>query len=83
MTAMSSTAGQPTPRMIIVVVLLVAVFAAAIIDVVIPIGILDIAETFSVLPGTVAQLSSLIAIASVVTALLLAVFGARFRYNRC
>ena len=81
MTAMSSTAGQPTPRMIIVVVLLVAVFAAAIIDVVIPIGILDIAETFSVLPGTVAQLSSLIAIASVVTALLLAVFGARFRYK--
>ena len=81
MTATPSSAGQPTPRMTFVVVLLVAVFAAAIIDVVIPISILDIAETFSVLPGTVAQLSSLIAIASVVTAFLLAVFGARFQYK--
>ena len=81
MTATPSSAGQPTPRMTFVVVLLVAVFAAAIIDVVIPISILDIAETFNVLPGTVAQLSSLIAIVSVITALLLAVFGARFRYK--
>jgi predicted MFS family arabinose efflux permease len=81
MTATSSTAGQPAHSMKFVVVLLVAVFAAAIIDVVIPIGILDIAETFGVLPGTVAQLSSLIAIASVVTALLLAFFGAIFRYK--
>ena len=61
--------------------MLVAVFAAAVIDVVIPITIVDIAETFSVLPGTVAQLDSFIAIASVVTALLLAGFGARFRYK--
>ena len=81
MTAMSSPANQPPPRMTFVVVLLVAVFAAAVIDVVIPINILDIAETFSVLPGTVAQLSSLIAVASVITALLLAVFGVRFRYK--
>ena len=47
----------------------------------IPITIVDIAETFSVLPGTVAQLDSFIAIASVATALLLAGFGARFRYK--
>ena len=76
----SSTAGQP-PSMTFVVVLLVAVFAAAIIDVVIPINILDIAETFSILSGTVAQLNSIIAITSVVTALLLAFFGAGFRYK--
>jgi predicted MFS family arabinose efflux permease len=76
----SSTAGQP-PSMTFVVVLLVAVFAAAIIDVVIPINILDIAETFSLLSGTVAQLNSIIAITSVVTALLLAFFGAGFRYK--
>jgi predicted MFS family arabinose efflux permease len=76
----SSTAGQP-PSMTFVVVLLVAVFAAAIIDVVIPINILDIAETFSILSGTVAQLNSIIAITSVVTALLMAFFGAGFRYK--
>src|SRR4030066_598680 len=76
-----STIGQPSPKMLFVVALLVAVFAAAVIDVVIPITIVDIAETFSVLPGTVAQLDSFIAIASVVTALLLAGFGARFRYK--
>ena len=81
MTATSSTTGQHSPRIMIVLVLLVAVFAAAIIDVVIPISMLDISETFSVLPGTVAQLNSLIAIASVVTALLLPVFGVRFRYK--
>ena len=76
----SSTAGQP-PSMTFVVVLLVAVFAAGIIDVVIPINILDIAETFSILSGTVAQLNSIIAITSVVTALLLAFFGVGFRYK--
>jgi DHA1 family bicyclomycin/chloramphenicol resistance-like MFS transporter len=64
-----------------VVALLVAVFASAIIDVVLPINILDIAATFGVLPGTVAQLDSLIAIASVTTALLLGAFSARFRYK--
>ena len=80
MTATSSTAGQP-PSMTFVMVLLVAVFAAAIIDVVIPINILDIAETFSILSGTVAQLNSIIAITSVVTALLLAFFGVGFRYK--
>jgi predicted MFS family arabinose efflux permease len=81
MTTPPSTIGQPSPKIIFVVALLVAVFAAAVIDVVIPITIVDIAETFSVLPGTVAQLDSFIAIASVVTALLLAGFGARFRYK--
>src|SRR4030066_536884 len=76
-----STIGQPSPKMLFVVALLVAVFAAAVIDVVIPITIVDIAETFSVLPGTVAQLDSFIAISAVVTALLLAGFGPRFRYK--
>ena len=61
--------------------MLVAVFAAAIIDVVIPITIVDIAKTFSVLPGTAAQLDSIIAITSVATALVLAGFGAKFRYK--
>src|SRR4030066_321802 len=76
-----STIGQPSPKMLFVVALLVAVFAAAVIDVVIPITIVDISETFSILPGTVAQLNSFIAIASVATALLLAGFGARYRYK--
>jgi predicted MFS family arabinose efflux permease len=67
--------------MIFVAVLLVAVFAAAVIDIVIPITILDIAQSFSVLPGTVATLDSIIAVASVATALLLGAFGSRFRYK--
>ena len=73
--------GRPAPRMIFVAALLVAVFASAIIDIVIPISIVDIANTFSVLPGTIARLDSFIAIASVVTALFLAGFGTRFRYK--
>jgi len=80
MVTTASTIG-PSPKIVFVVALLIAVFAAAVIDVVIPITILDIAETFSILPGTVAQLDSIIAIASVATALLLACFGARFRYK--
>jgi predicted MFS family arabinose efflux permease len=78
---MSSSIKQPTSKIIFVVALLIAVFAAAVIDVVIPITIVDMADTFQVLPGTVSQLTSLIAIVSVVTALLLAAFGARFRYK--
>ena len=81
MTTAPSTIGQSSPKIIFVVALLIAVFAAAVIDVVIPITILDIAETFSILPGTVAQLDSLIAITSVATALLLGAFGGKFRYK--
>jgi len=80
-TTAPSTIGQSSPKIIFVVALLIAVFAAAVIDVVIPITILDIAETFSILPGTVAQLDSLIAITSVATALLLGAFGGKFRYK--
>ena len=64
------SAGQSSPKMILVMVLLVAVFAAGVVDVVIPINIVDIATTFNILPGTVSQLDSIIAIASVTTALL-------------
>lgn len=79
---MTSTSSlKSSPKMVFVAALLVAVFAAAVIDIVIPINILDIADTFNVLPGTVTQLDSFIAITSVVTALLLAAFGARFRYK--
>ena len=63
------SAGQSSPKMILVMVLLVAVFAAGVVDVVIPINIVDIATTFNILPGTVSQLDSIIAIASVTTAL--------------
>ena len=73
--------GQSSSKMILVVALLVAVFAAAVVDVVIPINIVDIAKTFSILPGTVSQLDSIIAVAAVTTALLLGAFGARFRYK--
>ena len=73
--------GKSSPKIMFVVALLVAVFAAAIIDVVLPINMVDIAATFSILPGTVAQLNSLIAVASVVTALFLGGFGSRFRYK--
>lgn len=79
--ATTDSALRSSPRIVFVVVLLFGVFAAAILDVVIPITILDIAKTFDVLPGTVAQLDSLIAIASVTTAFLLAGFGSRFRYK--
>lgn len=70
-----------SPKIRFVVALLVAVFAATVIDVVIPVTIQDIAATFSVPLGTVAQLDSLIAIASVVTALFLARFIWVFRYK--
>ena len=81
MTTVAPTAGRPSPKMILVVALLVAVFASAVIDIVIPINIIDIAATFSIQTGTVAQLDSFIAISSVATALLLGAFGARFRYK--
>jgi MFS transporter, DHA1 family, inner membrane transport protein len=81
MTTKSSNNESSSSKTIFVVALLIAVFAAAVIDVVIPITIVDIAKTFKVLPGTVAQLDSLIAISSVVTALLLAAFGAQLRYK--
>ncbi len=81
MTPIPSNTGQPSPKIIFVVALLVAVFAAAVIDVVIPITVVDIAAAFSILPGTVAQLDSFIAISAVSTALLLAGFGVRFRYK--
>jgi predicted MFS family arabinose efflux permease len=81
MSTTSSSSGPTSPKIIFVMALLVAVFAAAVIDVILPISIVDIAATFGVLPGTVGQLNSIIAITSVVTALLLAAFGARFKYK--
>ena len=79
--AMSESTDGFATKKVFLLALLVAVFAAAVIDVVIPITILDIADTFSVLPGTVAQLDSIIALTTVTTALLLAGFGGRFRYK--
>jgi DHA1 family inner membrane transport protein len=67
--------------MILIAALLFAVFASAIIDVVLPITTMDIATTFNVPIGTVGQLDSLNAIATVVTALLVGAFGSRFRYK--
>lgn len=81
MTVTSTDKGSSFPRIIFVVALLSAVFAAAVIDIVIPITIVDISATFHVLPGTVAQLDSLIALSSVATALMLAAFGSRLRYK--
>jgi DHA1 family multidrug resistance protein-like MFS transporter len=81
MNAETQALGRSSPKMVIVVSLLVAVFAAAVIDIVLPINLVDIAATFSVQPGTVSQLNSIIAVSGVVTALLLGVFGARFRYK--
>jgi MFS transporter, ACS family, hexuronate transporter len=78
---MTASTIQPKRRILSVLVLLIAVFAAAIIDIAIPITNLDIAQTFSILPGTVGQLNSIIAVASVATALLLAAFGAKLRYR--
>ena len=81
MTTVTSTVEKPSPKMILVAALLVAVFASAVIDVVVPITTVDMARTFSVLPGTVGQLNSLNAIATVVTALLMGAFAFRFRYK--
>jgi predicted MFS family arabinose efflux permease len=75
------TTSRPAPKIIFVVALLFAVFAAGVIDIVIPINTLDIAQTFNILPGTVGQLDSFIAIASVGTGLVLGAFGTRFRYK--
>ena len=76
-----SSGAPASPKRLFLVSLIVAVFATAVIDVVIPINILDISQSFNVLPGTVGQLNSLVAITSVATSLLLAGFGARFRYK--
>ncbi|MCW4030306.1 MAG: MFS transporter [Candidatus Bathyarchaeota archaeon] len=78
---MTAATVEPNPPNMLVLVLLVAVFAAAIIDVAIPISILDIANTYGVLPGSVGQLNSIIAVATVATALFLAAFGVKFRYK--
>ncbi len=81
MTTVTPTVGRPSPKMTLVAALLVAVFAAAIIDIVLPITAVDIAKTFNILPGTVGQLSAFNAVASVATALLMGAFGFRFRYK--
>lgn len=51
MSTVTPTVGQLAPKMILIAALLLAVFASAIIDVVLPITTLDIANTFNVLPG--------------------------------
>jgi predicted MFS family arabinose efflux permease len=79
--AISESTVRSATKKVFILALLIAVFSAAVIDVVIPITILDISETFRVLPGTVAQLDSIIAVATVMTALFLAGFGDRFRYK--
>ena len=81
MTTVTPTVGRPSPKIIFIVALLVAVFGAGIIDIVVPVTTVDISKTFGVLPGTVGQLGAFNAIASVVTALLLGAFGFRFRYK--
>ncbi len=81
MTALAPTIGRPSPKMIFIAVLLVAVFATAIIDAVVPVTMLDISKTFSILPGTAARLGAYSALASVATALLLGAFGVKSRYK--
>ena len=78
---MTAAPNEPSPRNVMLLVLLIAVFAAAVIDVAIPIANIDIAHTFGVLPGTVGQLNSIIAVASVAMALLLAALGDKIRYK--
>ena len=56
-----------------------AVFAAAIIDVMLPLLLTDIAKTFEVPVGTAATISSISAIVGVVIGLLLAVLNVRFK----
>ena len=75
MTTATSAVVRPSPKMILVVALLVAVFASAIIDIVQPVALMDIAASFKILPGTAAQLSVFNALASVVTALVLGAIG--------
>jgi predicted MFS family arabinose efflux permease len=81
MVAVQTDAGKPSPKMILIVVLLVAVFASAVLDVVVPISAIDIGKTFHVSPGTVGQLDSLNALATVATALLMGAFAVWFRYK--
>ncbi len=56
-----------------------AVFAAAVIDVMLPLLLSDIAETFNVTVGTAATISSISAIVGVAIGLLLAVLNIRFK----
>jgi len=81
MTTATPAVVRPSPKMILVVALLVAVFASAIIDIVQPVALMDIAASFKILPGTAAQLSAFNAIASVITALVLGTIGFIFRYK--
>jgi len=81
MTTVVPTVERSSPKMILVIALLVAVFAAAIIDIVTPITLIDIANTFGILPGTASQLGAFNRIAAVITALLLGAFAFKFRYK--
>ena len=81
MVSVSSNDDRSSPKLILVVALLVAVFAGAIIDIVAPVSLMEIADTFGILPGTASQLGAFNRIASVFTALFLGAFISKFRYK--
>ena len=58
-----------------------AVFAAAVIDVMLPLLLTDIAETFQVQVGTAVTISSTSALAGVAVGLLMAVLSVRFKHK--
>src|SRR4030067_2310946 len=58
-----------------------AVFAAAVIDVMLPLLLTDVAKTFQVQVGTASTISSISAIVGVAVGLLMAVLSVRFRHK--
>jgi predicted MFS family arabinose efflux permease len=81
MTEVTSPLERPSPKTILIAVLLVAIFAAAIIDNVVPITMVDIAKTFGIKVGEAAKLGVYGSFARVATALLLGYIGLRHRYK--
>ena len=74
--------GSDTQKRLLLPVLAFAVFSAAVIDVMLPLLLTDIAKTFQVQVGTASIISSISSLAGVAVGLLMAVLSVRFNHKR-
>ena len=81
MKEVTASVERPSTKIIFLIVLLAAVFAAGILDNVVPVTLVDIASTFGIKVGEAARLSVFNNVARVATALLLGFIIMRYRYK--